>query len=171
MNQKYLNAISLEKTKRRKGIEGRQTGACEGRKGQNTWKLCLKKKKKKKGRKGISWNVVSVIMNLNITNSWDKNALNVNYKIYYKLSERKKKRLIWLLLNLWHRITAVKRWKVLVTLLAFFPIKKAFLVRWNILETELGLDSHSPESITIFPHTRLLLFLSVSISCSSLTNL
>ena len=30
MNQKYLNAISLEKTKRRKGIEGRQTGACAG---------------------------------------------------------------------------------------------------------------------------------------------
>ena len=51
MNQKYLNAISLEKTKRRKGIEGRQTGACEGRKGQNTWKLCLKKKKKKKRKK------------------------------------------------------------------------------------------------------------------------
>ena len=170
MNQKYLNAISLEKTKRIKGTEGRQTGACEGRKGQNTWKLCLKKKKKK-GRKGISWNVVSVIMNLNITNSWDKNALNVNYKIYYKLSERKKKRLIWLLLNLWHGIMAVKRWKALVTLLVFFPIKKAFLVRWNILETELGLDSHSPKSITVFQHTRLLLFLSVSISCSSLTNL
>lgn len=158
----------LKKAKRRKGIEGRQTGACEGKKGQNTWKLHLKKKK---GRKGISWNVVSVIMNLNISNSWDKNALNVNYKIYYKLSERKKTRLIWLLLNLWHRITAVKRWKALVTPLAFFPIKEAFLVRWNILETELGVDSHSPKSITIFHHTRLLLFLSVSISCSSLTNL
>ena len=47
MNQKYLNAISLEHTKRRKGIEGRQTGECEGRKGQNTWKLCLKKKEEK----------------------------------------------------------------------------------------------------------------------------
>ena len=50
MNQKYLNAISLEKTKRIKGTEGRQTRACEGRKGQNTWKLCLKTKKKRKKR-------------------------------------------------------------------------------------------------------------------------
>ena len=40
----------LKKAKRRKGIEGRQTGACEGKKGQNTWKLYLKKKKKRKKR-------------------------------------------------------------------------------------------------------------------------
>ena len=169
MNQKYLNAISLEKSKEKKG-DRREADWGVWRKERAEYMETVPKKKKK-GRKGISWNVVSVIMNLNISNSWDKNALNVNYKIYYKLRERKKKRLIWLLLNLWRRITAVKRWKALVTLLAFFPIKETFLVRWNILETELGLDSHSPKSITIFHHTRLLLFLSVSISCFSLTNL
>lgn len=46
----------------------------------------------------------------------------------------------------------------LVTLLAFFPIKGSILSEMEYSETELGLDSHSPKSITIFQHTKAALF-------------
>lgn len=67
-----------------------------------------------------------------------------------KLREREnKEKLVSLRLTIWHGIMAVRDEGSCCSP-TYFPFKKIFSARQNILEIELGLGPHSPESNTVF---------------------